>query len=85
MPYYFEVTPPGEEKVTLGPFPDTEAAEACRDAVINDKPDHTVGEAFSEGPTYLDTLPKPMLRVAMDDGSAQEYWSDGSERTIPAE
>lgn len=85
MPFYFEVTPPVGDKATLGPFPNSDEAEACRSNVITDKPDHTVGAVFSEGPEYLRNLPKPLLRMALEDGSSIEYWSDGSERTIPAE
>jgi hypothetical protein len=84
VPLFFEVTPPAGDKGTLGPFPTQAEAEACRSAVIADKPDHTVGEIFPEGSDYLNTLPRPYARIVNGDGSFQELWTDGTSKNIPA-
>jgi len=85
MPHFFEVTPPEGDTYTLGPFTSSVEAEACRTAVMTDKPDHTVGEEFSEDQNYLNTLPRPIATMPQHDGSTIELWSDGTEKTIPAE
>lgn len=82
MPLFFQVTPPEGDSYVLGPFPVQEEAETCRDAVIADKPDHTVGEIFSESQNYLSSLPKPYARVIQGNGQEVELWTDGTSKNI---
>lgn len=85
MPQFFESTPPSGDKITYGPFPTPEEAEACKAEVETGKPDHVVGDVFSESSNYLNSLPKPQMSVVLSDGSTQEFWTDGTTRNIPAE
>jgi len=85
VPQFFESTPPSGDKITYGPFPTADEAEACRTRVVDDKPDHVVGDVFSESQDYLNTLPRPQMSITLSDGSTQELWTDGTDRIIPAE
>lgn len=85
MPYFFKSTAPDGTEAVYGPFDKEDEATTCRDAVITDRPEHTVEELFVEDPRYLETLPRPFARVPLSDGTTQEMWTDGSEKIIPAE
>lgn len=85
MPLFFEVTSPTGVKNTYGPFIADEDTTRCRDAFIEDHPDWVVGEPFTEGPNYINDLPRPYATLPMKDGSVQELWTDGTTKTIPAE
>jgi hypothetical protein len=85
VPYFFKSTSPGGDEAVYGPFDLEDDANTCRDAVIEDRPDHTVEALFQESSNYLDTLPRPYATYSMDDGSTQELWTDGSSKIIPAE
>lgn len=85
MPLYFKATPPEGGEVLYGPFSTGLELDACRDAIISDRPDWTVGDAFTEAANYRRTLPRPYARVPQNDGTTLEMWTDGSSKTIPAE
>jgi hypothetical protein len=85
MPLFFEATPPEGDKITYGPFETGADLDLSRDAVIEDRPDWTIGDAFTENANYIRTLPRPYAQVPQNDGTTLELWTDGTEKTIPAE